>query len=466
MRNFGGNVAWSPRRRCRPSSEDEVLDILRRHAGGRIRAAGSGHSWSDIAVCPDVTIDMRRFDRVEVLTRGSETLVHAGAGCRLQRLLDELHARSERTLPTLGAVKRQTISGAISTGTHGSGRQSLSHFVAAVRLAAYDAKGTPRIFEYQAGDELWAARCGLGCVGVLLSVELRTVPKYRIEENVVRRLRMQDILSRYGEFPLTQFLLLPYRWDFLAFERRPAHGNASARDAVKALLLRLYQRIWVDLMVHGALKAALLAGSRAQKLFMKAAPRASLKYVARRDAAERVLTLGHHYFRHEEMELFVPQSRLAEAEEILRCATEVFSGEMPVVPKSLAAALQRAGLDEVLTASRGAYTHHYAFVFRQLLREETLVSMGCGAGEPLYSISVFTYLPPQRRQGYYRFCWFLATCMVRLVEARLHWGKHFPLGATEIAHGYPDLERFRQVCRRHDPNGVFRNAFTERVLGY
>jgi len=52
----------------------------------------------------------------------------------LQDLLDRLHAMTDRTLPTLGVIKRQTISGAVSTGTHGSGRPSLSHFVTGVRI--------------------------------------------------------------------------------------------------------------------------------------------------------------------------------------------------------------------------------------------------------------------------------------------------------------------------------------------
>ena len=81
----------------------------------------------------EVSIDLRRFDAVEPFTRDAKNFVRVGAGCRLQDLLDRLHAATNQTLPTLGAIKRQTVAGAISTGTHGSGRQSLSHFVSRVR---------------------------------------------------------------------------------------------------------------------------------------------------------------------------------------------------------------------------------------------------------------------------------------------------------------------------------------------
>ncbi|MGH8056744.1 MAG: D-arabinono-1,4-lactone oxidase, partial [Candidatus Entotheonellia bacterium] len=87
------------------------------------------------------------------------------------------------------------------------------------------------------------------------------------------------------------------------------------------------------------------------------------------------------------------------------------------------------------------------------------------AEEPSYSISIFTYNRPGNRKAYYTFCSWLARCMSSLVGARLHWGKHFPLGAMETARAYPNLDTFKQMCANTDPGGVFHNDYTERVLG-
>ena len=465
LTNFGGNQAWQAR--ChRPRTEQDVLDVLARHRTGHIRALGALHSWSDVALSSDVALDMRAFDQVRPFTKDGETYVEVGAGCRLQVLLDRLHAAGDRTLPTLGAIKRQTISGAVSTGTHGSGRQSLSHFVAAVRVAAYDAAGQPKIVAYRDGDALKAARCALGCMGVILSVDLTTVPKYLIEETVRRHETLGEVLSVYADRPLTQFVLAPYRWSYLAWERGGvALRKLTAGERLKAWFFRLYNTVSVDVVFHLLMKAALASGASAVKTLMKLMPRLMITNVIRVDAAEHVLTLGHHYFRHEEMEIFVPESRLHEAVDVLRSATEVFAGETTSVPEAVATKLNLHNLYGDLIRHTGTYVQHYPFFFRRILPEDTLISMASAAAEPFYSISVFTYLPPGQRQAYYGFCAWLARSMNRLFGARLHWGKHFPLGAVDIARLYPNLETFRQICRNTDPNGVFRNAYTKRVLG-
>jgi hypothetical protein len=164
------------------------------------------------------------------------------------------------------------------------------------------------------------------------------------------------------------------------------------------------------------------------------------------------------------MEMFVPESCLAEALEVLRYATDVFAGEPAAPTPRTKEKLDAHRLHEELVALRGAYTQHYPLFVRRLLPEDTLVSMGASTPESLYSISVFTYHPPEARAQYYAYCGWLARCMNALFNARLHWGKHFPLGAAETARAYPRLEAFKRICRALDPGGVFRNQYIARLL--
>ncbi|MCR8958771.1 FAD-binding protein [Variovorax sp. S2] len=309
--NFGGNQHWYTRR-YQPSSEAEVLEILARHSRQTIRVVGSKHSWSDIAAGAGVSIDMGRLDGVELIERNGEPVARVGAGCRLQDLLDWLHKRSDRTLPTLGAIKKQTVSGAISTGTHGSGRQSLSHYVGRIRAAVFDAEsGTPVIREFSEGPALEAARCGLGCMGVILTVELPTVSKYKIAETVRIRQSLEEVFGLYADQPLTQFFCVPYSWVWLTFERRAVgESGTSAWARVKARIFRVFNLVAVDVIFHLLVRVSRKAGLVGVRTFFKVVPHLMLKNHERIDDAEHVLTMKHDLFCHEEMELFVPEAAL------------------------------------------------------------------------------------------------------------------------------------------------------------
>jgi hypothetical protein len=463
--NFGGNQRWDTRRYA-PSSESELLDILSRHSGQTIRVLGSKHSWSDIAAGAAVSIDMRRLDRVELIERDGEPMVRVGAGCRLQGLLDWLHERTDRTLPTLGAIKKQTISGAISTGTHGSGRHSLSHYVVGIRAVVFDApSGQPLIREFSQGPELEAARCGLGCMGVILAVELPTVPKYKIAETIRVRHSLGEIVGLYADQPLTQFFWTPYSWAWLTFERRPVEQpRLSSWDRVKAHVLRMVNLVFVDVFFHLFVIASRKTGLAGVKTFFRIVPHLMLKNRERIDDAEHVLTMEHDLFRHEEMELFVREADLARAMEVIRAAIEVCAGTATTVPAHVEAQLREAGTYDALLALRGSYVHHYVVFCRRVMPDDTLVSMAASAHQPYYSVSIFTYDRPERRQPFYELCGWLARTLLRLVDARLHWGKHFPLEYRDIARLYPRLAEFRAQCHIVDPAGVLRNGYTARVL--
>lgn len=465
--NFGGNVGWYST--CyTPTSETEVLNILALHCDVTIRAIGSGHSWSDIAANPEVVLDMSALNSVMTIRVDGEDLVRVGAGCRLQELLDRVHAETDRTLPTIGAIKKQTVSGAISTGTHGSGKQSLSHFVAAVRAAVFDAEtGAPVVREFTDGPELLAARCGLGCFGVILSVDLRTVPKYLVAETLRAARSIEETIAAFAEHPLSHFAVFPYSKTILLFERKPVeYRKQTPGSRIRALLFRGFGWLVQDVGFHVLLHAARKMGPRATKAYLRASP-ASLSLIRNRervDDAEHVLTNYHYLFRHEEMEIFVAESQLVRSIAFLRGAIELFAAIDSALPVEFIGSLKEAGLDHVLSAKRGSYMHHYPLFCRRVLPEETMVSMAAAAPEPLYTISIFNYDRPGRREAYYAFCLFLAHGLRKLVGAKLHWGKHFPFEYDDLVPLYPRLNEFRALCISHDRNGVLRNGFTKRVL--
>lgn len=465
IENFGGNQKWEADF-FQPTGEKEVLDILHTYKDSTVRPVGSLHSWSAITVSDGATVAMSGFDEITPYEMDGQKYVRLGAGVPLQRALDQLHATTDQTFPTLGAIKKQTISGAISTATHGSGKPSISHFVEKIRLAAYDPEtGQPKIFEYSDGDKLRAARCGLGTQGVILSVDLKTVPKYLVEETVVAHPDLDSVLEAYEEKPLTQFTLMPYRWDYMSFERKPIENREmSLLEKTKAKVMKAFNTVGVDFLWHALMKGSVWLGDGAVKNFLKLTPHMIPKGQTVVNNSEDILTMHHDLFQHEEMELFLPESKMKESVDILKYATEVFSGESPEPNKQVEKKLKEMGMFEELMENKGRYTQHYPIFFRKILPEDAMVSMSSG-DKAHFSCSIFTYNAPDDREAYGDFCSFLARALNKSSGARLHWGKHFPLGKEEMERAYPELDRFRELATETDPNGVFRNVYTERVLG-
>lgn len=468
--NFGGNVSFTPKHFYTPQNEKEVLWILNKHATGKIRVIASLHAWSDIVQSEDVIVDMRHLNNVEIeKTNNGEVWTTAGGGCDLQRLLDTIHRQTDATLPTMGGIKKQTIAGVISTATHGSGKPSLSHFMKEIRVAAYDKTGRAKIYTWKNGPELRAARCAIGCMGIILSVKFRCVPKYYVEETTRKLKTLRDVLAKEQRFPLQQFILIPHFWKYFAYQRRVV---AKQPPMWRTYWHRVYNFFFVDILLHLVLKVLLwIAASKKgssrliYRFYTNVLPLSMRQMGPAVDFSEHAITLHHHLFKHLEMEIFIPAHNIYKAANMVEHVVSMFAGTAKTLSDDVTAELKKNRLFEQLVKNAGSYTHHYPIFFRHILSDDTLIAMTNGS-ESYYSISFFTYLSPNRREYFYTMVDFIAHCLTRLYDARLHWGKYYPLEYKDIKHLYPHLEEFKQICKTVDPNGTFSNAYTKRVLGF
>jgi L-gulono-1,4-lactone dehydrogenase len=105
---------------------------------------------------------------------------------------------------------------------------------------------------------------------------------------------------------------------------------------------------------------------------------------------------------------------------VLRGAVEAFAGNAAAIPSDKLQQLKAIGVLDELLAHRGRYVHHYPLTFRRIMPEDALISMAASLDEPTYSVSLFTYDPPGRREPYYEFCSVLARILRTRLEARLH----------------------------------------------
>ena len=84
--------------------------------------------------------------------------------------------------------------------------------------------------------------------------------------------------------------------------------------------------------------------------------------------------------------------------------------------------------------------------------------------EDCYAISIISFAKPDERAGFFQFAEVLASTTAALFEARPHWGKYCPTDTSTIQRLYPQLDDFRQICLRLDPNGRFRNDWIDQLI--
>ena len=183
--NWARTARANPRQIASPGTEEEVAQQVRTEAerGGQVRVAGAGHSFSPAVVSDGLLLRVDALNEVEWVGQpepDGSRLVRVGAGMRLRDLCRALAAHGV-ALENMGDIDGQSIAGAISTGTHGTGAtvRGLADQVQAVRLVTAsgqvleaDAEREPGLFE--------VARLGLGSVGVLTAVTLRCVPAFTL----------------------------------------------------------------------------------------------------------------------------------------------------------------------------------------------------------------------------------------------------------------------------------------------
>lgn len=462
VRNFGGNIRFRPRKRYLPKDEDDVLRILDEHRSGTVRVIGAGHSWNGGIETSDALLDLRHLRWIRV--HSDRDRVSVGGGCRIAEVLAHL-ARRGLTLPSIGLIARQTVAGAVATGTHGSGRHSMSHYVESVRIACYDAAGEAEVRTVDSGQSLRAARCSVGALGVVLEVTLKCVPQYYVRERCVWHPDLDAVLDNEPAAPLQQFYLIPHTWAYLEHERSVAPDN---RRSGAAMLYRAYWLIVIDVLLHLGIKltASLLRSRRmVDALYRHLLPACIFPKWQVTDRSDRQLLMRHDLFRHLEMEVFVQRANLRPALDLVSEVLRAADNAAYEVSGSVHDRIRALDMQDALESVRGSYSHHYPICVRRVPPDDTLISMASCHGmeeQDWYAISLITFTEP--RLPFQNVARFLAETMSRSLGARLHWGKWHPPDAGQVEATYPRLAAFRAICAQFDPRGVFRNRFLDDII--
>lgn len=427
--NWGRSASVRPQRVERPRTPEAVQRavIAARARGMQIKAVGAGHSFTGIAVAPGVLLeldDMQGLVSVDV-ERSRVTLL---AGTRLHRIPRLLQPYA-LAMANLGDIDRQSIAGAISTGTHGTGIGfgGLATQVVGVTVVGADGEFV-RVDETTNAELLPAYALGLGALGILVEVTLQCVPAFIMHEvdapepldevaaTALDRARAADHFEFYW-FPHTDVALTK------TTTRLPESTVRRPLPVVSK---------WVDeTVLSNGLFRALCATGTAIPAIIPPVNRIAVTLTGNReytDRSHRVLTQSRAV-RFREMEYAIPAEAVTDALNAVRAliAHRGWKISFPVEVRFAAAD------DRWLSTAHGRESAYIAV--HRYWRENPS--------------EYFTAVEEVLREH----------------GGRPHWGKMHTQSAETLHEAYPRMADFLALRDRVDPERLFRNRHLDRVLG-
>ncbi|MFD7442765.1 D-arabinono-1,4-lactone oxidase [Streptomyces sp. NPDC059909] len=426
-RNWAGTVTSRPVREVSPATADELAEAVRRAAedGLRVKTVGTGHSFTSIAatdgvlIRPDLLTGIREIDRTAMT-------VTVEAGTPLKRLNAAL-AREDLSLTNMGDIMEQTVAGATSTGTHGTGRESASIAAQIRGLELITADGSVLHCSEKENPEVFAAaRIGLGALGVVSAITFAVEPLFLLtarEEPMSFDRVTAEFDELHAENEHFEFYWFPHTGNCNTKRNNRSAGPAAPPGPVSA---------WIEdeLLSNGLFQVVNSLGRAVPATIPSIASLASRALSARTytDIPYKVFTSPRRV-RFVEMEYALPREAAVEA--LREVKSMVDRSPLRI---SFPVEVRTAPADDITLSTASG-------------RETAYIAVHMYKGTPYRS-------------------YFTAVEQIMVARGgRPHWGKIHTRDAEYFEGVYPRFGEFMALRDRLDPGRLFANDYLRRVLG-
>ena len=433
--NWAGNQTSNPLSIKKPRNEQEVVDIVKeaKKRGLKVKVVGSGHSFTGIAVTDEVLISLDEIVDIRDVDFENST-VRVGAGIKLCDL-NPILQRSGLALPNLGDIVYQSISGAISTSTHGTGLEFKTIAEAVCGMRIVDGEGSVVECDTQQNSEiLHAARVGLGALGVITEVTIQCVEAFNLHA-VEEILPIGEVTNNFDHWSTTtdhiEFFWMP-NTDKALLKRNTRTLEEPLRPRNKRHALK---RRW-NRFKNEEIKQNVLFGAMNHlgKIAPPLVPKLNSMVTGESGRAEYITT---------SYEVFASPRRV-----------RFYEMEYAVPVESGIEAFQR------VVQLIGDLDHYISFPveYRVLGKDSIPMSTASDRDSAFIAVHVF------RNTSFDKYFQGVEKIMADY-DGRPHWGKlHFQNHET-LSKIYPQWETFQNVRALMDPLGIFSNPYLDKVLG-
>ena len=423
---------WAENQKAHPQSIESPRDVGELAAlvaeassrGQKVKAVGSGHSFTSAAATNGRMIRLENLSGISHVNRANNQ-VTVGAGTRLSELNTLLHAEG-LALANLGDIAYQTVAGAISTSTHGTGKAltGLAGQVVAMTLV----NGQGQIVECSESvnpDILDVGRVSVGALGVISEYTLQAVPSFRLRA-LEQPMRLDDVLENAHELSAEhdhfEFFWIPHTKWALTKRNNRTDDELQPLPKVKGWIEKTFMENYAfgAVCALGRLKPSLIP--RLATALPSSGQTEIVDESFRIFASERIVKFV-------EMEYAIPRQYCGEALQRIRSMID-------------------------------AKGHLISFPVEVRFTAKDNIALSTASGRDSAYIAVHMY-KGMTYEPYFRD---VANIMSDY-EGRPHWGKMHFLKDNDLSHLYPRWNEFISARETLDPHRTFANAYTNQVFG-
>lgn len=421
-RNWSGGQSCIPLARLAPKSEDELAQIIR-NAPSAVRPVGSSHSFSGLVPTDGTLVSLAHLHGM--LGHDADKLQSEwAAGTPMTQMGAPLKAAG-LALPNMADIDYQTLAGAISTATHGTGVNFGSYSGQVIGLRLVTAKGEVLDCDAEKNPEIFrAAQVSLGALGVISRVRMQNRKAFRLREKMWIA-KTEELLEQ-----VPQLTRENQHWEMQVI----THSEYAAAIALNE--------------TTDALTPPLDPAEEGGNAYVKAIEKLD-KYGSDWPAARSaILNLIAKTASFED--------RVGDSYEIFANVRNVRFNEMEY---SVPAEHGPACLREILKLIHDKQLPTWFPIEYRYVHEEA-IPLSMFEGGPRCAISIHQYYTMDHHN------YFAAVEPIFWkYGGRPHWGKLHNLGARQLSALYPRWKEFTEVRAALDPQGKFLNGHLRTLFG-
>jgi sugar-1,4-lactone oxidase-like protein len=423
---------WAQNEQCfaenlfQPENENEIIQLLKKcnEEKKRLRTFGTGHSWSPVCLSDNYLMNLDRYNELIDLNK-DKNQVTIQSGMKLWQLNEYLY-KEGFSLKNLGSVSAQSVAGAVSTATHGSGinYQILASQVDSLKLATLS--GEVLHLQKERDAELFRqALVSLGCLGIISEITLNIDERYHLHEqsglkdfdevcdNVLQWIHECDHLKLWW-FPHDHRIMV-YRYN---------RTREKVRDS------KFRQVVFDEVLADIFFKGLIWWGNRKPE---------------RRKSINR----------------FICDAFLKDINRIEK-NWKVFNVAMPPIHRETEWAFDIQHTPQLLRTYRDmiSQNNHYINFVQEIrfVKGDNFALSPCYKRDSIY-LGAYHACNADWQPLFQDF-----ENLAKQFNGRPHWGKEFSPDKKYLEEHYPELEKFRDLRNKLDPDNLLQNEFTEAIF--